>query len=151
MTTPPYSEATVELVTDATEQHYLSDGQTDAMGNSACSCGQWWDAAGDNPGWDQHMAEVALGALAAAGRLLPEPVDTRTEWAVWWLGPNGGIRLSQEHLTSQTEAEQVAATRIGEYGIVRWELRYREHRDFADGSCWSGPWSAVPPEPKESA
>lgn len=75
----PYSEATVELVAEATEQHHIVAGETDAMGNNPCVCGQWWDAAGDNPGWDQHMAEVALDALAAAGLLLPEGAETRTE------------------------------------------------------------------------
>lgn len=123
--TPPYSAATVELVAQVVEDE------------RGC--------------FSEAVAERILDALAAAGRLLPEGAETRTEWAVWWLGPGGGIRLSQEHLTSQVEAEQVAATRAGDYGIVRWELRYREHRDFPDGSCWSGPWSAVPPEPKEGA
>lgn len=78
--TPPYTEATVDLVAEATEQHHIVDGQTDAMGNSPCVCGQWWDAPGDNPGWDQHMAEVALNALVRAGLLLPEGAETRTEW-----------------------------------------------------------------------
>jgi hypothetical protein len=98
----------------------------------------------------RRVARGQLDALAAAGRLLPEGAELRTEWAVWWLGPSGGIRLSQEHLTSRTEAEQMAPDRIGKYGIVRWELRYRELHDFADGSCLSGPWSAVPPESEES-
>lgn len=70
MTEPaPYTEDDVALVAAATELHYIVAGRTDAMGNSPCVCDQWWDAAGDNPGWDQHMAEVTLAALANAGRL----------------------------------------------------------------------------------
>lgn len=140
--TPPYSEATVELVARAIFRHRYNanDSQMERIwgkdpATRASACGS---------------ANAALDALAAAGRLLPEGAETRTEWAVWWLGPSGGIRLSQEHLTSRTEAEQMAPDRIGKYGIVRWELRYRELHDFADGSCLSGPWSAVPPESEES-
>lgn len=63
--------ADVELVTKATEAHHIVFTQTDANGNNPCVCGNWWDGA-DGPGWDEHMAEAALSALAAAGRLLTE-------------------------------------------------------------------------------
>lgn len=71
MSDPRWSDETEQLVAEATEKHHLVNGQTDAMGNSPCVCGKWWDAAGDNPGWDQHMAEVTLTALADAGLLVP--------------------------------------------------------------------------------
>lgn len=143
--TPPYSEATVEAAARA-------GFESERARVFGPGCGPSWDEVDEvHRVWARDSARAVLDALAAAGLLVPEEAERRTEWAVWWLGPGGGIRLSQEHLTSQTEAEQVAATRIGDYGIVRWELRYREHRDFADGSCLSGPWSAVPPAPKEDA
>lgn len=142
--TPPYTEATVEAVAQA-------GFESERARVFGPGCGPSWDEVDEfHRVWARDSVRAVLDTLAAAGLLLPEPTDLRTEWAVWWLGPNGGIRLSQEHLTSQTEAEQVAATRIGEYGIVRWELRYREHRDFADGSCLSGPWVPITPELKES-
>lgn len=104
----------------------------------------------DNRGcFDEMIAARVLDALAERGLLLPEGTEQRTEWGVWWLGPGDGIRLTKEHLTSREEAEQTAAVHVGEYGIVRWELRRREHRLFADGSCWSGPWSPIPPGPEE--
>lgn len=138
--TPPYSEATVELVTDATEQHYLSDGQTDAMGNSACSCGQWWDAAGDNPGWDQHMAEVALGALAAAGRLLPEGAPTAAE----------ALMAAREDLNGVAKRLRAKAVETGDkehFGLQAAGVQLACFRlvELADKAGQS----AVPPEPKE--
>jgi hypothetical protein len=65
----PYTDADVELVALVTAAHHIVTGQTDADGNNPCACGQWWDNA-DEPGWDEHIAEVALDALAAAGRLM---------------------------------------------------------------------------------
>ncbi|MFI6333247.1 hypothetical protein ACIBBG_33970 [Micromonospora chersina] len=63
----PYTDAEIQLVAAATEQHSLEPGRADADQHSPCSCEQWWDSPG--PGWDEHMADVALSALAAAGRL----------------------------------------------------------------------------------
>lgn len=72
--TEPYTYADVELVTAATEQHHIDFGQRNADGNNPCVCGKWWDSA-DMPGWDEHMAEVAVAALAAGGRLLPGELE----------------------------------------------------------------------------
>ncbi len=66
--TRPYTDADIELIATATEQHSIEHRRMNADGNSPCTCDQWWDAA-DGPGWDEHMAEVALTALAAAGGL----------------------------------------------------------------------------------
>lgn len=116
MTVPSYTEEDVELVAEATEQHHIEFGITDAMGNNPCSCGQWWDAAGDNPGWDQHMAEVALAALAAAGRLIPPGSETRERIAATaetlhvvaeW-GDVGGEELHRV-------AEEVATGRVADW------------------------------------
>ncbi|MEV7267086.1 hypothetical protein AB0N38_26340 [Micromonospora aurantiaca] len=75
--TPPYTADDIQLIVVATEQHSLSPGQPDADGHDPCSCGQWREGA-DGSSWDEHMAEVSLAALAAAGRLLP--ADASTEW-----------------------------------------------------------------------
>lgn len=105
--TPP--EDLRDLIAGATEQHHIVAGQTDAMGNNPCVCGQWWDAAGDNPGWDQHMADVALVALHAAGLLVtPEltaVVDAaRTEAEAL----RTDVRVDGV-LLADTEAELIAA------------------------------------------
>lgn len=113
MSNPRWSEATAELVAEATEKHHLVNGQTDAMGNSPCVCGQWWDAAGDNPGWDQHMAEVTLTALADAGWLSrvrtwhegdPEPIDVTAVLDTdndLWKKVEGGWRSTEMALSSR--------------------------------------------------
>jgi len=75
--TPP--EHLRDLIAEATEQHHIEAGETDAMGNNPCVCGQWWDAAGDNPGWDQHMADVALVALHRAGLLVTPQIAAVVE------------------------------------------------------------------------
>lgn len=116
----PYSEATVKLAVAAI---------VDAN----------WRA--KNPGNITAEACAVLDALAAAGLLLPEGAETRTEWGVWWYGPIGdGIRLTQDKFASRAAAGQHAPTRIGDYGITRYEIRRRIHRVFPDGSSWSGPW-----------
>ena len=62
------THADVALIVAATEQHCLVSGQPDADGHDPCSCGQWREGA-DGSSWDEHMAEVTVAALAAAGRL----------------------------------------------------------------------------------
>lgn len=110
----PYTDADVELVATATEQHHIVDDRTDAMGNSPCVCDQWWDAAGDNPSWDQHLAEVALTALAAAGRLAPttaadgEPIPT-TEEAFSWRDQLDAADKAGQRLQAELHAARRAA------------------------------------------
>lgn len=58
---PEPLDAAIEAATEATIQHAIESGRTDADGNNPCSCGEWWDAEGE-PGWDEHMAEVAVRA-----------------------------------------------------------------------------------------
>jgi hypothetical protein len=99
-----------------------------------------------------NVAAESVRVLAAAGLLLPEGAEQRTEWGVWWYGLVGnGIHLTREGFTSKRMAEDYAPSRIGDYGITRYEIWKREHRNWADGSSWSGPWSPIPPEPKETA
>lgn len=103
--------------------------------------GRWSDMPADTRRLYEDRSRAALDALAAAGRLLPEPTETRTEWGIWWYGPIGdGIRLTQDKFSSRQAAEEHAPTRVGDYGITRYEIRRREHRYFADHSSWSGDW-----------
>ncbi len=70
----PYTDA--ELVAAATGQHAIEPRRANADGHDPCSCGQWWGSP-EGPSWDEHMAEVALAALSAAGRLAPVDDDPR--------------------------------------------------------------------------
>lgn len=97
-------------------------------------------------------AEMALKVIEAAGRLLPVPVETRTEYEVrWHAGDSDAIRSHQRHLTSVREAHEFGPDRIGQYGITRYTVWRREHRIFADHSSWTGLWVAVDPDTKERA
>lgn len=90
---------------------------------------------------DLFAAAAVLGGLAQHGRLLPEPAEVRTEYGVWWhAGDSDGIRLDQERLRSPEEAHEEGRSRIGQYDITRYTVHWREHRMYADGSSWSGPW-----------
>lgn len=55
-------QAAIDAAAEATEQHHIELGRTNADGNSPCSCGQWWDSVHDR-GWDEHMAEIAYAAM----------------------------------------------------------------------------------------
>lgn len=99
--------------------------------------------------WARVVAGAVLDALRAAGRLLPEGGETRTEWAVWWhAGDSDGVVLSERQFGWRDKAERRGQERIGQYGITRFTLQRREHRIFEDGSSWTGPWVAVD-QPKE--
>lgn len=63
MTTPtPPPPDPVEVVARAMEAHHLVTGVVDADRNSPCACRGWRE--GGDETWDEHMAEVALTALA---------------------------------------------------------------------------------------
>lgn len=61
----------VEIIATATAQHHLDPDWSDADRHDRCVCGGW--AEGEmEPGWDDHMADVSVAALDAAGwSLLP--------------------------------------------------------------------------------
>lgn len=100
---------------------------------------------------DQYRAEACAvmvedrAALMAAGRLLPEPLETRTEW---------GIRLpDQPDYVTQNSPDprrwaQHNVTVRRERGIAAVLIR-REMRTYPDWSTWVGPWVAVDPDTKE--
>lgn len=73
-----WTAETEELVANATAAHWIVHGRTDADGNNPCVCDRWWDSE-HGPGWDEHMAEVTLTALADAGLLLLPGGKTRIE------------------------------------------------------------------------
>src|SRR4051812_45170643 len=100
----------------------------------------------DCPGCGHRLRVIRgqIGALAAAGRLLPEGGETRTEWEVrWYSGPDDGIALHEQRLGSRRDAEVRGPQRVGQYGITRYSVHHREHRIFEDGSSWTGPWVEV--------
>lgn len=75
---------------------------------------------------------------------MPDDCEVGTEWEVRWYGTDDpdGIRLSQRHLQSRAQADNIAPTRLGEYGITRWSIHYRHHWSFGDGDqrcTFSGP------------
>ena len=98
-----------------------------------------------------HRAIVPIGAEHLAVRivdalrehLLPDPERTRTEYEVHWHAGGDGIVLDQAHLISEAEAHKIGATRIGQYGITRYTIHRREHRNYPDGSTWTSPWQTV--------
>lgn len=121
MTTPPYSEATVALVAAAIAAARDDDVFTEVEWN-----GSHWDGLRDAYRVD---ARAALDALAAAGLLLPEGAET--QW---------GLRHHDRESVSPYASREVAE-RWREVSQLGWHLVSRP----------VGPWSAVPPEPKESA
>lgn len=134
MTDPRWSEATADLVAEATEKHHILFNKTDAMGNSGCICNKWWDAAGDNPGWDQHMAEVALAALADAGLLVPPGAEVAKQWSVNWFD----IETRQPMATSATNDRAEADRSLDDVGEV-----WGHHARLMTRNVISTPWNKV--------
>jgi len=135
------SEADARRIADLhnTEALYVCESCPD---NGWGCCGSW------NGGADRRAFVAGRRRererLAAAGRLLPDGGETRTEWEVWWhVGDEGGIALSERHLASREQAEQRGRKRIGEYAITRFTIHCRDHLIFADGSSFTGPWVEV--------
>lgn len=88
MTQPPYSEATVDLLARV---EFDADQQPEALFT-------WEQALPFVRKAYRDRARAGLDALAAAGLLLPEGAETRTEWAI----RNG---LSVTHCRSRERAE----------------------------------------------
>lgn len=130
--TPPYSEATVELVAAAIASARDDDVFTEVEWN-----GSHWDGLRDAYRSD---ATSALDALAAAGRLLPEGALTAAEALMAARDDLNGVakRLrakavetgDKEHFGLQAAGVQLACFRLVELADKAGE-------------------SAVPPEPKE--
>jgi hypothetical protein len=92
-----WTDETAELVALATGAHHLDPNWTDADGHSRCVCGGWVDGE-MNPGWDDHMAEVSLTALADAG-LLATPLTDCIEWGEE-IEPNTVLITARSTLTN---------------------------------------------------
>jgi hypothetical protein len=92
---------------------------------------------------DQYRAEAYAviaqdrAALMAAGRLLPEPLETRTEWG--YLHPGRPVM--------PMDCEEYADVNVRIGGGVK---QRREVQVFADGRELVGPWVAVDPDTPES-
>lgn len=90
---------------------------------------------------------VALHNADLAGRLLPEGGETRTEWGVHWhVSGEGGIAMSEGRFGWRDAAERRGRERVGQYGITRYSVHRREHRDFGEQGTFVGPWVAVDQE-----
>lgn len=53
-----------DRIAEATAEHYIVTGRTDANGNNPCVCGRWWDSE-HTEGWDEHMASVSLAVVTS--------------------------------------------------------------------------------------
>lgn len=103
---------------------------------------------GENWGEDQEGAALAVvEALRAAGRLLPEGGETRTEWGCEDNWPPGrGWQVDPVSVTElRNVAERYAAMYSGNSEIEHRLVRH-EVRDFPDRSIFTGPWVAVDQE-----
>lgn len=131
--TPPYSEATVE----AAAQAGFESERARVFGPG---CGPSWDEVDEvHRVWARDSARAVLDALAAAGHLLPEEAEQRTDYGVEFAYPGHDPKTLLE--PSLWVAEQTVA--LGAVGHAHAERRLMQR------TSWSTPWSAVPPEPKE--
>lgn len=107
MSEPRWTNETVEAVALAMAKHHLDPNWTDADRHSRCVCERWVEGEME-PSWDDHMAEVALAALADAGLLVEPGGETRTVYAVRWSDSAYLIPVSEER--ARREVEQHAPT-----------------------------------------
>lgn len=94
-----------------------------------------------NPRGAAHLAAVAVAALSAAGRLLPEGGAEHTEWAVNADGSSLG-RGPIPTVGDVPAGRVMVAELRRKYGVEAW-LESRTVRTFSDGSVLTGPWNEV--------
>jgi hypothetical protein len=126
MSADKISDEDVELVARAARAHHLVFSQTNADGHNPCVCGGFWDSV-EMEDWDEHMARVALAALA--GRLLPAGGQTRTEWGR--TNPVGEVYLC------------CLPRQVGVYGCTPHHSHRRVVTAFPDERELVGPWVNV--------
>lgn len=93
-------DAATEAAAEATEQHSIEFGRTDANGNNPCTCDQWWDT-DQGPGWDEHMAEIAYAAMEPLIRKAVAEEIARRIWQFMAENPTStagaaGMRIAAE-------------------------------------------------------
>lgn len=148
MTTDPLPTADADLVARALADAFGHGDVEGAMSVAFIASDGYTSVRGASP---QEAAETVVKALAAAGRLLPEPLETREEIEVRWHtddDDDDAICMKQRHIGSMREAREVGRSRIGRYGIGRYSVWRRTHWIFADQSSWTGSWVAVDPDTK---
>lgn len=124
--TPPYSEATVELVAQVVRDE------------RGC--------------FSEAVAELVLDALAERGLLLLEGAETVEEWRV--TGDPGGGFPPYEFVWSPQRNPQLGDSGHEARGFVDLVAAHGGWPDGPHLSrriVATTPWSAVPPEPKEGA
>jgi len=130
--------ALVDVVARAMRLHHLI-ATLDPAGQRLCACGR--RSEGDD--WDEHMAEVALTALSATGRLLPDGGETRVEAEVRYQTNNGALkdRVYYDGWTPERrEREFAAAIRLGAEVISE---RTRTVTTWPDGSTYTSAWTEI--------
>jgi hypothetical protein len=130
--------ADVELVADALARRHAWDGLPDALATRP-----------EDAEWFRDCARAVLAALAAAGRLQPEPTEIRIECEVDWVDVRGTGRdaygITYEWRVAEFDArlarEFAAAERLHRAPVL---MRKRTVSTFPDGSTLLGPWLPVP-------
>lgn len=110
------------------------------------SVAQTRDLVGDLREWFiDEVSTASVAALSAAGRLLPEGGEERTEWRVIYEYVDGS-RSAELPFADEESARHYASPRIRDV-VAAAELSHRSVTDFPDGSSYIGPW--VPATPRE--
>jgi hypothetical protein len=128
--TPPYSEATVELAARASFESEFGPAGREMWATTSASSQEIY----------LSEARFVLDALAAAGLLLPEGAEPRTDYGMEYTFPG-------DDPITVPAASREAAERTAESGN---RTGYARHR-VVERTSWSTPWSPVPPEPKGDA
>lgn len=83
-----------------------------------------------------ELALSIVGALTAAGRLLPEPLETREAWRARYLVPGVGWYTTADR-EDAAAAQRAAAFHRAQWGATECHIERR--------LTWPGPWVAVDP------
>lgn len=134
---PPYTEATVELVAKALAR---------SSGDDAFSNPKWADSEWDDTR-EPHLwhARSALDALVKAGLLLPEGAETRTdEIEVCWQSENSSIDRTIAVLENYDDEQLAVYLAAGRRrGYEPTAVKRRSVYKYADGGTYVTGWDAV--------
>jgi hypothetical protein len=149
VTTDPLLEPPVDLLRAAGEGLTAPEIERGAR-TIAEEHGVDWDSIGGQYGpaeRDQYRAEACAvmvedrAALLAAGRLLPGPLETRTEWGVRTAADDYHVDTCDDAGGWARRDVRILRERGTEACLIR-----REVRTYQDGSTWTGSWVPVDPD-----
>lgn len=97
--------------------------------------------------------EASEAAQFDAGHLTVQGASITKEWAAWCHADDRDdvIRHDRDRFTSREQAEEWGREQIGQYGIVRYTVRYRQHFRFNGAGLYAtatGHWVKVEDEGK---